>query len=280
MIQSTYDRLDELLNLFPVHARMFHGGTLCGVTNFVPESERGQLHLVRSGAVTVVHQHHVDVRVTEPSVLLYPRPIARRFVSDVSRGVDLVCANLHFEGGPTNPIMSALPEVVCLPLSGVTGANHVLDLLFEEALASNTGRHALVDRLFDVFLVQLLRNLMETDQIHAGLVAGMSNPKLRKALLAVHERPDREWSLDTLAHVAGVSRSIFANSFRNTVGCTPGVYLQAWRIRLTQRALKKGQQLKMIAVEVGYGSEAALSRAFKAQCGFSPREWLAAEAGI
>jgi len=34
--------------------------------------------------------------------------------------------------------------------------------------------------------------------------------------------------------------------------------------------------LKVIAIEVGYGSEAALSRAFKAQSGQSPRQWKAA----
>ncbi|MDG5821966.1 AraC family transcriptional regulator, partial [Xylella fastidiosa subsp. pauca] len=57
------------------------------------------------------------------------------------------------------------------------------------------------------------------------------------------------------------------------VGCTPGAYLQGWRVKLTQHALRQGRQLKTIAVEVGYGSEAALSRAFKAECGMTPREW-------
>jgi AraC-like DNA-binding protein len=34
----------------------------------------------------------------------------------------------------------------------------------------------------------------------------------------------------------------------------------------------------MIAIEVGYGSEAALSRAFKVQSGLTPREWKQAQA--
>ncbi|MBV2206126.1 MAG: AraC family transcriptional regulator, partial [Pseudomonas sp.] len=65
----------------------------------------------------------------------------------------------------------------------------------------------------------------------------------------------------------------FATTFRETVGVTPGQYLQGWRVRLTQKALRRGRPLKMIATEVGYGSEAALSRAFRAQTGLSPREW-------
>ena len=89
----------------------------------------------------------------------------------------------------------------------------------------------------------------------------------------MHEQPAKEWSLESLADVAGMSRSIFANTFRDTVGSTTGVYLQAWRVRLVQKVLLQGQQLKNIAGEVGYGSEAALSRAFKAQSGLTPREW-------
>jgi AraC-like DNA-binding protein len=89
----------------------------------------------------------------------------------------------------------------------------------------------------------------------------------------MHDQPRQAWSLDTLAGISGMSRTVFANSFRSVVGCTPGVYLQGWRIRLAQRALRQGRPLKMIAIEVGYGSEAALSRAFKAHCSMTPREW-------
>ncbi|KRA35031.1 hypothetical protein ASD68_00775 [Rhodanobacter sp. Root627] len=72
-----------------------------------------------------------------------------------------------------------------------------------------------------------------------------------------------------------MSRSVFATTFRETVGTTPGRYLQGWRVRLAQKALRRGRPLKVIASDVGYGSEAALSRAFKAHSGQSPREWKA-----
>lgn len=69
-----------------------------------------------------------------------------------------------------------------------------------------------------------------------------------------------------------------ANAFRDTVGLTPGAYLQNWRVSLAQQRLRQGQPLKVIAIEVGYGSEAALSRAFKVQSGLTPREWKQAQA--
>ena len=273
MTEACYDRLDALLNHFPVRARLFHSGALCGVTDFSSPDDGGQLHLVRAGQLEVIHPDRSTLQVNEPSLLLYPRPLARRFVTDLKQGADLACAHLRFEGGAANPIVGALPDVICLPLASIDGADRALALLFDEAFSNNCGRHAVLDRLFEVVLIHVLRHLMETSQVQGGMLAGLSHPRLRKALVAMHEQPGQDWSLETLADIAGMSRSIFAGAFRNAVGCTPGVYLQGWRIRLAQQALRQGRQMKMIAIEVGYGSEAALSRAFKAQCGMTPREW-------
>jgi AraC-like DNA-binding protein len=278
LTEACTDRLDALLNHYPVRARMFHSGALCGITDFSAPGAGAQLHLVRAGVMDVIHAGRPALHVSEPSLLLYPRPVPRRFVTDTEQGADLACANLHFDGGADNPIVGALPDVICLPLNRIDGAGQVLTLLFAEAFSDNCGRHALIDRLFEVVLIQVLRQLMETDQVRGGMLAGLSHPKLRKALVTMHEQPGQEWSLDALATVSGMSRSVFAGSFRTVVGCTPGAYLQSWRVRLAQQALRQGRSLKMIAIEVGYGSEAALSRAFKAQCEMTPREWRQARA--
>lgn len=231
------------------------------------------MHLVKAGTLDVIHPGRPTLHVSAPSLLFYPRPLARRFVTDAQRGADLACAELRFDGGAENPLVGALPDLIYLPLASIAGADQVLALLFAEAFSNNCGRHALVDRLFEVVLIQVLRHLMETEQIRGGMLAGLSHPKLRKALVAMHEQPGQALSLEALANIAGMSRSVFAATFRSIVGCTPGAYLQAWRVRLAQQALRQGRPLKMIAVEVGYGSEAALSRAFKAQSGMTPREW-------
>ena len=115
--------------------------------------------------------------------------------------------------------------------------------------------------------------------MRGGLFAGLGHPRLRLALVAMHEAPAQSWTLEDLAEVAGMSRSVFASSFREAMGTTPGQYLQGWRVGLAQQALRQGRPLKRIADEVGYGSEAALSRAFKAHTGQSPREWRGRRAG-
>lgn len=266
------DRLAALMTHFPVRAQMFNAGALCDLNAVDSDGERGQLHLVRDGAVQVRYGHE-SLDIAQPSLLLFPRPLSHRFVTDPERGADMVCAHLSFEGGADNPVASALPGVVCLPLDRVGGAEAVLSLLFEEAFEQRCGRVALVERLFEVVMIQVLRQLMERGEVRGGMLSGLSHPRLRHALVAMHEAPAQAWTLEALAEVAGMSRSVFATTFRETVGSTPGQYLQCWRVRLAQRALQQGRPLKLIAEEVGYGSEAAFSRAFKAQSGHSPREW-------
>jgi AraC-like DNA-binding protein len=272
------DRLQALLRHFSISARTFQAGPLCGVNALDGNGPFGQLHLVRRGDVDVRHGKALAASIREPSLLLYPRPMAHRFITDAERGADFVCANLSFEGGSANPIAAALPPFVCLPLSQLQGSDSVLGLLFAEAVAHNCGRQAMLDRLFEVVLIQVLRVLMESGQTRVGMLAGLAHPQLRKAIVAMHEQPGKEWSLEDLATASGMSRSVFANSFRDAVGTTPGSYLQGWRVGLAQKALLQGRSLKLIAQDVGYGSEAALSRAFKAASGKSPREWRNAQA--
>jgi len=267
------DRLQALLNHFSVHARTFHAGALCGINTLEGDGPYGQLHLVRSGEVEIRHGKSKPVKIAEPSLLLYPRPMAHRFITDAKRGADFVCANLDFESGSANPIAAALPPFVCLPLKQLQGSEAVLELLFSEALAHHCGRQAMLDRLFEVVLIQVLRQLMENGQAQVGMLAGLAHPKLRMAIVKMHDEPQKDWSLEDLAGASGMSRSAFANGFREAVGLTPGAYLQKWRVGLAQKALLQGKSLKLIAQDVGYGSEAALSRAFKAQSGKGPREW-------
>lgn len=266
------DRLAALMTHFPLSAQVFNAGTLCGANTLESDGVHGQLHLVRSGTVDV-HYGETSLRVEQPSLLLIPRPLSHRFLSDLAQGTDMVCAHLSFEGGAGHPIASALPDLVCLPLARIEGAVPVLALLFEEAFEQRCGRVTLVERLFEVLMIQVLRQLMETGELAGGLLSGLSHPRLRNALVAMHEAPATEWTLEALAGIAGMSRSVFATTFREVIGVTPGHYLQAWRVGLVQKALRRGRALKVIATEVGYGSEAALSRAFKAQAGLSPRAW-------
>lgn len=267
------DRLAALFTHFAVTARTFHVGALCGVNSLGTEGGLGQLHLVRDGCVEAFHGSAPPLRIDTPSLLLYPRPLPRRFVTDARVGADMVCADLRFEGGSANPVLAALPDVMVIPLAQLADSAPVLALLFAEASARKCGRQKMLDSLFEVLLVQVLRELMEQRQVSSGMLAGMAHPKLRHALTAMHDHPARAWPLEDLAAEAGMSRTTFANGFKDVVGVTPGQYLQAWRLGLAQKLVQQGTAMRHVADAVGYADEAALSRAFKAYTGLSPRDW-------
>lgn len=279
MKEGHVDRLQGLLSRFSVSARMFHSGPLCGINDF-DDNGLGQLHLVRRGPLEVRHAGEA-VRIEAPSLLFYPRPLAHRFISDERAGADMACANLAFGSGVSAPVRSdahhpiarSLPPFLCLPLAALPGAAPVLELLFDEAFARRCGRQVLVDRLFDAVLVLLLRHLLDSGHVRDGPLAGLGHPQLAKALVAMHDEPATPWTLETLAARAGMSRSRFAEVFSQVVGETPAAYLAQYRITLAKDALLRGEGLERIAQQVGYGSAAALSRAFSGVCGVSPREW-------
>lgn len=270
------DRLDALLGRFSLKARLFFSGSLCGVHDFDDADGVGYLHVIRRGPVRAHHAPRARIGtldVEKPSLLFYPRPLGHRFVTDPRDGADMVCASLSYQAGPVNPIANALPPLMGLPLADIPEAQPVIDLLFEEAFTRRCGRQAVLDRLFEVIIIHLLRKAMNDKLVDAGLLAGLAHPQLARALVALHEKPAEPWSLESLGERAGMSRSAFAAAFRDTVGLTPGDYLAAWRITLAQGLLEQGRGLKHVAQEVGYGSAEALSRAFRMRMGVTMREW-------
>ncbi len=281
----TVDRLSALFERFRVHAELFHAGPLCGVTRFAAEPGRAFLHVLRHGSMVVTHRggHQGAPRrlaLDEPTLLFYPRPLEHQFHNAPSDGSDFVCATLHFDGGPKHPLVQALPPLLALRIADVEGIAQTLALLFAETERLRCGQRLLANRLFEVLLLQMLRWLLDQPGEHgggrlpAGLLHGLSHPKLARALTAVHEHPGQAWSLERMAREAGMSRSAFAADFKATLGVTPGEYLLRWRVSLAQASLRNGAAVKHVSDELGYASPAAFSRAFAQVAGHPPRAWL------
>ncbi|WP_349740601.1 AraC family transcriptional regulator [Roseateles cavernae] len=288
MSQPSIDRLSSLLERFKVRARLFHQGPLCGISRFPAEPGRGFLHVMRRGELELRHgaKHSELPRrllVTEPTLLFYPRPLAHQFRNPPEDGSDFVCAELEFDGGALNPLVRALPPLVVLPLARVEGLGLSLQLLFSETERLRCGQRLLADRLFEVVLIQLLRWLIDHPAeagVQPGLITGLADPRLARALVALHEAPGEAWSLAAMAGRAGMSRSAFAAHFKAVLAQTPAHYLADWRLTLAQSRLRQGRPVKQIADELGYASASALSRLFSQRLGRSPRQWLDGQAEV
>ncbi|WP_378144672.1 AraC family transcriptional regulator [Cnuibacter sp. UC19_7] len=276
------DRLSSMLERFRIRAQLFHAGPLCGVTTFGASPGRGFLHVLREGEMTVSHQgpdgRLQTIEVTEPSLLLYPRPHEHAFHNAPTDDSDFACATLDIEGGVAHPLIVALPSVVIVPLDEVSTLRPALDLLFAEVDVVACGRRVIVDRLFEVVLLQLFRWMLDHTgdlDMPPGLLTGLADPALARALVAVHESPGAAWSLGAMADTARMSRSTFAARFTSSVGTPPMEYLTGWRIALAQDLLRSGEPVGLAASRLGYTSAPAFSRVFSQRVGVSPRQWLA-----
>lgn len=269
------DEIDTLLTRFELKSRVFFSGQLCGVAQFDPDRGVGHLHVVRQGHLDVWLPDGTACNISGPTAVFFPRATPHRLRAPEHVGADLICASVEYGAPFGNPLIEELPAMLVVPLGEHTSLELSLQLLFDEAFSARQGRGAAVDRLSELVLIHLLRAVLKQGHLKSGVLGALADPRLARALHAIHTDAARPWTLEQLAITAGMSRARFAAQFASVVGQPPGEYLASWRISLAQGLLAKGRQVKHVADEVGYGSANALTRAFVLKTGFTPTEWLA-----
>jgi AraC-like DNA-binding protein len=268
------DPFAALFAQFTPSARTFFTGKLCGAAQF---PGCGHLHLLKGGTLKVIQTGRADLDLYEPTLLFFPHASTHGFVGGAEPGADLICATVDLGGEAGNPIGQGLPELVVLPLASHPALAPACQLLIAEAFAEAGGRQVALDRLFGYLLILIIRSVVQSGVVQCGVLAGLADPRLARALTALHEAPGKSWSLEDLAAVAGMSRTRFASKFKDVVGRTPIDYLTAWRMTIACQSLAKGKSVKSVAAEAGYDSAAAFSRVFARVAGQSPRAWSSAK---
>jgi AraC-like DNA-binding protein len=269
------DQLAPFFEKFPLAARMFYAGRLCGSTGDQYRPLVGHLHVLKKGRLTIIQPNARKIVIDRPSIVFFPRPHQHRLSGPEEEGAELVCATIEFGAGMLNPLIASLPEPLVLPLDALPELVPTLQLLFSEASSELPGRQAAMDRLFEYVLVLLIRSAMNARLVDSGVLLGLTDDRLAGAIESMHKHPETSWSLEELALRAGMSRARFAAHFRRVVGMTPFDYLTNWRLGVAQTMLRKGRSLKAIASAVGYANATSLTRIFTQRLGMSPSEWLA-----
>jgi AraC-like DNA-binding protein len=172
-----------------------------------------------------------------------------------------------------HPALAALPRVI--HVRGQAGRAPkwlaaYIDLLEAEAGERGPGSEVVMARLSDALVARALRaHASQADE--PGWLKGLQDPQVAKALGVMHEDMRHPWTLASLSKTAGLSRASFAARFAENVGETPMRYLLRCRMRHAMTLLRDDRaNLAQIAQRVGYGSEAALSTAFKRHTGVAP----------
>jgi transcriptional regulator GlxA family with amidase domain len=146
-----------------------------------------------------------------------------------------------------------------------------LEAMKQESLAARPGSAMLMTRLADVVVIHALRSWIERADLNVGWLAALRDAQIGRAMAAMHRAPEKVWSVDALARVAGLSRSRFSDRFTDLVRTAPMQYLTRLRMDRAREVLRAEKvSLAELAGRLGYDSEPAFARAFKRHIGEPP----------
>ncbi|WP_199507016.1 MULTISPECIES: helix-turn-helix transcriptional regulator [unclassified Psychrobacter] len=189
----------------------------------------------------------------------------------------LILIECHYDKEMLRPLLSVLPSILPEHEDQPASRFEVLEvgtkLLTIESDNERMGKTAVINHWASIMMIECLRTYIESlPEATDSWLQAMKDPYLAKALAVMHDAPNQNWTIHKLAEVAGMSRSSFAQRFRDTVGMPPLTYLIDYRLRLAARYLRLQQNsISRISELVGYASDSTFSQAFKRVYGVSPK---------
>lgn len=247
--------------------------------------------LLRAGSVIVFPKGTTHVLSSEPGMRapfdpavfdapqpegLKPLMLSRN--GDGPQTVRLICGFLGCDVLPFNPLLDSLPSMLVIT-DGYSERDGWLASLIRAAAAEGQDRRDggrnVLSRLSELIFIEAVRIYAERlPQDARGWLAALRIPHVARAIALLHGDPARAWTLSSLARASGVSRTVLASTFKETLGVPPMSYLTSWRMQIAAGLLADTDTLVYtISEAVGYESEASFSRAFRRATGLSPGIW-------
>lgn len=266
-----------------------------------PEQALLRFHFVSQGPCWIHTEQHGWQELSTGDLVLLPQGIAHRLASapDVAHDSLKSCQVTKFGGnvcevmqegtGPTStlfcgsmalgaralhPLLNLMPPIIrgCDVAAKDPIVAPLLEAMTAEAGQHRMGGATILSRMADLLTARLIRCWVDcTSSSTTGWLAAIRDVHVGRALAAMHRNPGESWTVESLASVAGQSRSVFAERFSALLGEGAAHYLTRWRMQLAQEWLGQGgMAVAEVASRLGYESEASFARAFKRTTGASP----------
>lgn len=234
---------------------------------------RGDAHIMRDSATSTIVDFFDLAKRSAPD--------SKRVFRAGGNGTvtKLVCGGMQFDNGATDPLLAVLPSLIHVKGKegkGATWLQATVSQVLEELDSLSAGAQAVVTRLADILFIRAVRTYFEQniDTAQYGWLTAIRDPQIGPALAQLHARPQEPWTVASLARHVALSRSLFAEKFAGLVGEPPLRYLKRLRLNAAVlRLLSTNDKLSAIAVDTGYESAAALTKAFKRILGKTPGEY-------
>ncbi len=257
-------------------------GSFCiNIGNEVREANVGDTIMISNAQQHVIYalNHNGDNAKPLDDVLANNRGDILQLDSGDDSNACLILVECHYDIEMIRPLLSVLPSMLPELDAKSDGRFGVVDveikLLILESEHERMGKTAVINHWASIMMIECLRTYIESlPEATDSWLQAMKDPYLAKALLVMHDAPNQNWTIHKLAEVAGMSRSSFAQRFKEVVGMPPLTYLIDYRLRLAARYLRLQQNsISRISELVGYASDSTFSQAFKRVYGVSPKAY-------
>jgi len=264
-------------------------------------SEVANFHLVVEGRCFARHgDEHTSVELQEGDLVVYPHgsphrlthppqaeaPPAKDFIADTQRHEEgrlvygssagerttLICGHFERDRTAPHPLWDALPPVIHLSNPKRSGwYETAAKMTVAEAREPAGGSEAVIDRLAEILLIQVIRDYAETPEGQRGFLLALKDGALAEAVKSIHAKPAHPWTVNELAKMAGMSRSGFSAQFQQALGTSPMQYVTLWRMHRARELVQTTDlHFSDVAQQVGYESEWAFAKAFSRTFGEGP----------
>jgi len=257
------------------------GGFCLDVGNEVRQANAGDIIMISNAAQHIsyaLNYHGNEAKSLDTRLVNEGSKVIELNVTG-DNNASLILIECQYDKEIIRPLLSVLPSI--LPeLSESSDARFgVVDievkLLTLESEKERMGRMAVINHWAGIMMIECLRTYIESlPEATDNWLRALKDPYLAKAIAAMHGDPSQNWTIHKLAEVAGMSRSSFAQRFKEVVGMPPLTYLIGYRLRLASRYLRLQQNsISRISELVGYASDSTFSQAFKRVYGISPKAY-------
>ena len=197
-------------------------------------------------------------------------------VSDTDKST-LLCGHFSFNNPDYFPIFQELPECIHISTQLEKDIGWLKSLVIkmnQEAINQLIGSRSYLSSLVELLFIDMVRYWLSRDDANSIFLNAAKHPLVLKVLRTFHANPEVNYKLDNLASLVGMSRASLHNKFTDAIGISPMIYLSKWRIYIASNLLvTTNLAIIEIALRVGYQSDSALSKKFKAEIGITPKKY-------
>ncbi|OFZ30161.1 MAG: hypothetical protein A2622_09960 [Bdellovibrionales bacterium RIFCSPHIGHO2_01_FULL_40_29] len=281
------DAFSHILWLLKMNVSIYQNAKICGNWQ-VAEREIGStcFHIVTAHECYLKIPKIFDGIIKYGDMVIFPKEVPHTMgntkkekaktevfsfqLNKTSNDTGLLCGEIIFNHRGSDEILKALPTAIIIPYEdSKEWLTPVLDLIIKENLGESPAKQVILNSLSELLFIYALRYYIQVNQNKQGLLSIYANPQIARAMNQVHLNLEKNWSLESLAKEAGLSRTTFAQKFKQLSGQTPFEYLTWLRMQLAWSLLSQGELVSEVASQVGYQSESAFSHVFKKQFSIS-----------